>query len=374
MIITFSYNRVRKNKKLTLFKGYTIMKKLLLSLLIAGTVVSNTSYACSQLSHQFNGVGTYAARSFDFCSDLKTTMVVYPQGIKEKSNASGKNVISWTGKYGYVTVNQPTLSATLASEGVNEKGLAVHMLYMGETKQSPIDNSKPVVDSFMWTHYVLANYQSVDEVLKHINEYQIYTYPLKFGNESIVFPIHFAIEDKTGNNAVIEFVNGKLTINKNQKISTMTNEPSYSAQIANLSKAKSSPQYTIEQLPGGADSANRFVRASYINENMAQASDTKMAVNYMFNAINSTAVPFFADYHEGCKRLNDPVASASDAWPTQWVSVTDLDTNTLYVTNNLVGNRIWVDLNKMNLKAGQPVRQIDTSRTDIVGDVSKLLK
>lgn len=348
------------------------MKKLLSLLLVAGITLTNNSFACSQLSHQFNGVGTYAARSFDFCADLTTAMVVYPRGVKEKSNSSGKNVLTWNGKYGYVTVSQPTLS--LASDGVNEKGLAVHMLYMGDTKQAAIDNTKPVINSFMWTHYVLANYQTVNEVLKHINEYQIYTYPLKFNNENIVFPLHFAIEDKTGNNAIIEFVNGKMKISNNKTISTMANEPSYDAQIINLSKAKSSSQYTIEQLPGGADSANRFIRASYINENLPQASNNNMAVNYMFSAINSTAVPFFANYQEGCKHLNNPEASVGDAWPTQWMSVTDLDTSTLYLTNALVGNRIWVNLNKVNLKVGQPIKQIDTSRTDITGDVSKLLK
>ncbi|MDD3266146.1 MAG: linear amide C-N hydrolase [Burkholderiales bacterium] len=350
------------------------MKKLLSLLLVAGVSLTNNSFACSQLSHEFNGVGTYAARSFDFCTEVKTTMVVYPRGTKGESNKSGQNVISWVGKYGYVTVNQPSLGPELTSEGLNEKGLAVHMLYMGDTKQAPIDKSKPVISTFMWTQYVLANYQTVDEVLKHINEYQIHTYPLKFGNESIVFPLHFAIEDKSGDNAIIEFINGKLTIHKNQKMSIMTNEPNYDAQLANLKKVKASSQYTIEQLPGGAEPENRFVRANYINENLPQASNSNMAVNYMFGAINSTMVPFFANYQEGCKRLNDPAGSASDAWPTQWMSVTDLDKSTLYVTNTLVGNRIWVNLNNFNLKAGQPVKTIDTSRADITGDVSKLLK
>lgn len=363
-----------KSQLLIFLQGWDTMKKSLLALLIAGTVVSNTSFACSQLSHQFTGLGTYAARSFDFCSDLKTTMVVYPQGTKDISNPSGKNVLSWTGKYGYVTVNQSSIAKNLASEGVNEQGLAIHMLYMGETKQAPIDKQKPVIDSFSWTHYVLANYKTVNEVLQHINEYQIHTYPIKFGNEEIIFPLHFALEDKTGNSAVIEFINGKLTIHTQQKQSTMTNEPNYDAQLSNLAKAKSSPQYTIEQLPGGADSANRFVRANYINENLPATQNSTTAVNYMFSAINSTAVPFFANYQQGCKRLSDPVASASDAWPTQWMTVTDINNSTLYLTNTLVGNRIWVNLKQVNLKAGQPVRQIDTSRAELSGDVSGLLK
>jgi choloylglycine hydrolase len=153
----------------------------------------------------------------------------------------------------------------------------------------------------------------------------------------------------------------------------MTNEPNYNAQLSNLTKAKQSTQYSIEQLPGGADSANRFVRMSYINENMPTTNNSSNAVSYMFSAINSVTVPYFANYQQACTRLNDPAAGASDAWPTLWTTVTDLQQPTLYINNTMVGNRVSVKLSEVNLNKGQAIKEFDTAQTNVNGDVSKLL-
>ena len=351
------------------------MKKSLLVLLIATAGLSNTASACSQITHSFDSAGTYSARTMDFCSDLKTSLAVYPRGIQQQSNHAGMKAIPWVSKYGYVSVNQPNFDKNLASDGVNEKGLAIHMLYMGETKQALIDKTKPVMDSYTWVHYVLGNFDNVEDVLASMKDYQIHTFPISIGGKSVALPIHFAIEDKYGCSAVIEFVNGKLTVHKSINNSTMTNEPSYDAQLSHLKTVESAKQhYDIENLPGGGDSKNRFVRANYINTNLPNATNNATAVNYMFGAINSTAVPFFNGYQQLCSRIDDPVASISDAWPTQWMTVSDLSHETLYFTNTLVGNRVYINLNEVNLNAGQPVKQFDTSDTKVSGDVSKLIK
>jgi choloylglycine hydrolase len=348
------------------------MKKTLIALLIGSVTYINTASACSEITHSFDSLGTYSARSMDFCSQLPTTLVAYPRGTQQKSNNTGNQALNWSAKYGYVTVNQPSINKDFAADGVNEKGLAIHLLYMGETKQPALTNDKPIMDSYQWVHYVLGNYSNVTEVLNNINNYQIHTFPIQFGKEDVVLPIHFAIEDKSGNSAVIEFVNNKLSIHQ-QKNSVMTNEPNYNAQLSNLTKAKQSTQYSIEQLPGGADSANRFVRMSYINENMPTTNNSSNAVSYMFSAINSVTVPYFANYQQACTRLNDPAAGASDAWPTLWTTVTDLQQPTLYINNTMVGNRVSVKLSEVNLNKGQAIKEFDTAQTNVNGDVSKLL-
>ncbi|AJC48840.1 linear amide C-N hydrolase [Allofrancisella guangzhouensis] len=344
------------------------MKKLITSLILSSCIlIASYSFGCSELNHDFGSkTGMYTARTMDIFIDLQPNLTVYPRGLKQDSGLKN-NSLTWTNKYGYVSIDETNLN-NLTGEGLNEKGLAVHLLYLGDTKQPKRDLTKPGVNGLFWVRYVLGNFTSVQEVLDDLGKYQIYTPPINITGEETYIPIHYMVEDKTGDSALVEYIDGKITVHRNVK--AISNEPSYNQQLKNLEKAKKLNLYNIDQLPGGANSAYRFIRTSFINENLPEAETSEQAVNYLFAAMDSVSVPFTKGYKD--ESLNNP--GLLDKWPTQWKSVISLTENKLYITDTLIGNRVYVDLNKANLKEGTPVKTISIMDKNLVGDVTSRLK
>ncbi|GMN90160.1 linear amide C-N hydrolase [Francisella sciaenopsi] len=345
------------------------MKKILSKILLTSAILATSVpvMACSELNHNFGkDLGIYTARTMDVFIDLKPKLTVYPRGTKELGNLKD-NPLNWTDKYGYVTVEE-TVPVTLAAEGVNEKGLAAHLLYLGGTIQPKRDLNKPGVNGLNWVNYVLGNYTTVKEVLENLDKYQIYMPPVKVNGKDSYLPIHYMIEDKTGDSALIEYINGKLTVHRNVK--AISNEPSYDQQLKTLKEAKKLGFYNIDKLPGGANSGYRFVRANFISENLPKAESMNQAINYMFAAADSVSVPFIKGYRD--ESLDNP--ALEDKWPTQWKSVTSLSQNTIYVSDTLVGNRVYVNLNEVNLDKGQPIKSVSIMDKTLTGDVTSKLE
>jgi choloylglycine hydrolase len=361
-----------------------ITKAAIAALLFAG-IGADTASACSLVAHQFKDTGVVTGRSLDFCQPLKTNMKMYPrglsfEGVADNTDTHGIKPITWTNKYGYVAITQPEFgSPDMTSEGINEKGLGAHLL-MGPTVNSEpaLDKNTPVLDTFHLVPYLLGNYASVNSVVEDINagKFQLHTYPVQLGKGKVNLPAHFKIEDKTGNSAIIEFSENKLTVRVGSQYTVLTNEPSYDEQLENLNRIKSEAEgsnYTIDNLPGGAKAMNRFVRGSFISENLpvdaiehTKDGDIDHSIPYMFAAARSNMVPFTEGYH--CDF--SPDAPAEDKWPTQWTSVLDLNADSIYVINENIGNKIWVNLNELDFTSGQPSKEVSIDNPSLVGDVS----
>ncbi|MDE4969580.1 linear amide C-N hydrolase, partial [Francisella tularensis] len=114
----------------------------------------------------------------------------------------------------------------------------------------------------------------------NLYSYQIYNPPIEFNGKESNITVHYMVEDKTGYSALIEYINGKLTVHRNFK--AISNEPSYDEQQKILRQAKELVFYNIDKLPGGANSAYRFVRTTFISEYLPKATSMNQAVNYMF--------------------------------------------------------------------------------------------
>lgn len=338
-----------------------------------GLLTANAK-ACSVITHGFGQIGYYSARTMDFCVDMRSSFVVTPRGVAMSGKMKDENSLTWDSKYGYVTIEESQYGVT--TEGVNEKGLAAHLLYNGETKQPERDRKTPGLGPMEWIHYVLGNYGSVEDAAADLNKYQIYMYPFPFQGDQIVLPLHFKIEDASGDNAIIEFIDGKINVWRGKEYAVMTNEPLYAEQLEFLKNVrKETPKYyNLTTLPGGAGSDNRFVRVNFINENLLSVSDTQMAVNYMFSAISGVYTPLTKGTLN-CGFGATKSEPAPDTWATIWTTVADLSNKTIYYSNYELGNRVWLDLKKANLDKGQPVRTVNVfSRPTLSGDVTKLLE
>lgn len=123
---------------------------------------------------------------------------------------------SWTSKYGSVTFNQ--YGREFPSGGMNEAGLVVESMMLIGTKY-PAPDSRPCITSQSWKQYQLDNFSSVEEVIASDSQVRIGNLPPG------IFRLHFLVSDRTGNCAIIEFLDGKMVChtNKSMPVKALTN-------------------------------------------------------------------------------------------------------------------------------------------------------
>lgn len=336
-------------------KRLTLKKTL--GLVISICAGANISYSCTTVFANNKGPKKVVARTMDLYVFDAPKIVVYPRGMKRNGEA-GPHSLNWTSKYGNVVVTEFDTNA--ASDGINEKGLSVHLLYLTETNYEQPDNTLPQVSNVLWGQYLLDNYTTVSEVLSDPHKYQLVATKV----HGRTWPIHMAIEDASGDSAVIEFIDGKMNVYHGAQYNIMTNEPAYNIQLANLKRYASFGGQL--PLPGDTDPLSRFVRVSTFLNTLPQSKDTRDSVANVLSVIRTAMVPFGAIDTSGNK--------TEDAWPTRWASVADLTDKMYYFNSTTTPNIIWLDLNALNFKQGAPTLFIDPNNIDLVGDVSKQLK
>jgi choloylglycine hydrolase len=245
---------------------------------------------------------------------------------------------------------------TGATEGINERGLAAHMLYLGDTEYEPRDEKRPGVGFWLWVQYVLDNYRSVREAVADPDPPQIAAGA--FGPYTGGVPVHLALCDINQDSAIVEFVDGRPVIHLGERYQVMTNEPSYDRQIANLLRYKEWGG-TLTDLPGGIQANERFVRAAYSLKYLPRTDDPVKSVAYIMSIMNNVSVPF-----------GWPYVGVSDTYPTQWRSVMDL-TNRLYAVQTAVTpNVFWVEVDELRNVAGAKPRRLPIFDASLVGEVS----
>ena len=132
-----------------------------------------------------------------------------------------------------------------------------------------------------------------------------------------VWPIHIAIEDASGDTAVIEFVNSKMIVYHGTTPTTvLTNEPTLDIQLQYLPYYAYFGNANGYPLPGDVDPVSRFVRASAFLLTLPKPSSLADAVSCLFSAIRSVVEPFGS--------VVPSSAGASPGWPTLWTSLYDL--------------------------------------------------
>lgn len=297
------------------------------------------------------------ARTVDlFTSDLPI-LRAEPRGAEHRGEA-GENSQVWTSKYGSLVVT--AFHSNTVTDGINEKGLVVHLLYLSGTQYPAVEKGRPVISNLAWGRYMLDNFSTVREALEKTKDLQIVATTL----HNQTWPIHLTMEDAGGDSAVIEFMQGKMHIYHGAQYRIMTNEPAYDIQLANLKKYQGFGGKL--PLPGDPDPLSRFVRVASFLKTMPASSNSLESIANILSVIRTAMVPFGAVDTSGNK--------TEDAWPTRWVSVADPGHKIYYFNSTSTANILWIDLNKINFSKGAPVLSIDPVNIDLEGDITRQLR
>ncbi|WP_207264449.1 choloylglycine hydrolase family protein [Desulfovibrio sp. Huiquan2017] len=304
-------------------------------------------------------------RSMEFGSDIQSSLIVSPHGMKWVSDAPGQNKgLRWTAKYGFVG---PTAwNMPLPIEGMNEQGLYAGGFWMvtGETRFPDVKAAEyphTVAQTYM-VAWLLTNFSTVDEVkaalpkiaVAGVEVAALHTTPLA----------HWYVMDATGKGVVIESINGKVTIQDNP-VGVLTNSPSFDWHLTHLRQfinlhpdnvaSTKLGDYSLSPLgegtgmlglPGDFTPPSRFVRAAYLVNAVNQPANADEAVSLGMNLIAGFAIS------KGISR-----GIGADGKPefdyTQWTTVYDLARKALYMRTYENQNYKVVHFNKLSLGGGK---------------------
>ena len=298
-------------------------------------------------------------RSMDWRSELPTNLWIMPRGIKRDGRA-GPNSMKWTSKFGSVIASGWDAGT---SDGMNEKGLVVNMLYLSESEYPTVsadDKRKPMSIS-LWAQYFLDNFATVNEavVAMQKEEFYIVTTQTLDGREGT---IHLSLSDASGDSAIFEYVNGKLDIHHSKDYQVMTNSPIFDKQLA-LDEYWREIGGTV-MLPGTNRAADRFVRASFYTEAVPKTDDVNKAVAITFSIVRNTSVPI------GITTPNQPNISS-----TLWRSVADHKSKRYFFEFSHLPYVFWVSLNKIDFSEKASVKKLTLTGGNIYGgEVSEKFK
>ena len=329
---------------------------LMVSIVAAGIKLAN---ACSRVLWVRSGQPVLVGRSMDWFEPMHTNLWVLPRGIK-RSGLAGKNSLRWTSKYGSLVA---VVYNFASADGMNEKGLDANILWLAEADFGVRDENLPGLSLSLWAQYYLDNFATVSEAVEATKHTRLQLVPVTVGNrKKISSTVHLSLADKTGDSAIIEYIDGKPAIYHGRNYTVMTNSPTFDKQLE-LAK-----QYQglggDKPLPGTSEAADRFVRASYYEKNLPEPANYREAVAGVLSVMRNVSAPF------GTAEPGRPNISA-----TIFRTLADLTNGVFFFESTNSPNIVWVDLKKLNLAPGAPVEKLDlVDHLDLVGDVTPMFR
>lgn len=292
-------------------------------------------------------------RNMDFHMDLLSNLWKYPRGITRTDGVHGN--LTWSAKYGSIVA---TAFDLIATDGMNEKGFAGHILWLAESDYGKPAASATQLSQAVWLQYYLDNFATVAEAVEWTNESQVQIAQLFDPTGHLVPTLHLAINDATGDSAVIEYTDGKPTVYHDRDYKVMTNSPTYDQQLE-LVKVYEGLGGDLP-LPGSTLASDRFARALYYVGHQVQPKTQVDAIAAMFSIIRNAAQPF-----------RTPEPGKPDASQTIWQVVLDL-TNRRYVFESTTRpGTVWVDLDEVSFKEGTKSLRLDlVSRLALEGGLA----
>jgi len=320
-----------------------------------------------------------AARSMDWGHSFNDVLFINPRGV-EMEGGGDVNPATWTSKYGSVTSSiigyaddfpectDMKFYQDMSTDGVNEKGLGAHVLYLGEEdgtvyEEPSTSPDRKNVNYMRWVRYVLDNFATVAEAVEGMKAVATtkanICAPMTDDGQGLELGAHMAIEDASGDSAVFEHVNGTLQVyHSAEDALVMTNEPPFAQQKEILAEYEPWGGSIVlpDNLPGSVASDDRFVRLEYYLQYTPEPLSEAEAIANAISMISATNVPFGAPYGGG-------------VYPTWWESAIDLNNQVYYFNWLTTPNIIWVDLNDVDFDTLDKYYYLRPQDNDLVANV-----
>lgn len=322
---------------------------LLINLILPVSIQS--AHACTRILKAEPGMAVMVGRNMDWHEDMQTNLLVYPRHLHRQGNPpdprSPGNWLSWDAKYGSIVA---TGYENFTTDGLNEAGLAVHILWLEDSDYGTLDPSKPALSQIHWTQFYLDNFKTVADAVRYTENNPFQVAPFYHEGTQQWGALHLVLDDSSGDSAIFEYLNGQLHIFHDKSYITATNEPSYDQQLANLQRYKVFGG--TKPLPGKSQSKDRFVRATYYTPRLVQSHTLNQEVAGVLSVLNNVAYPLTDDYL------------------TIWHIVSDLTHQIYYFQSTATQNLILVNLHQFDMESPYVMKLDLVNHPEYTGDMS----
>ena len=314
-------------------------------------------FVCTRVLWNSNDLAVLTGRSMDWPESTEPLIVAFPRGRKRDGGALAgvdvvpRNPLRWTSRYASLVTSVYGLGGI---DGFNERGLAGHGLYLKSTDFGLRDPAKPGVHAGMWLQYLLDQAATVSEALELMDGLDV----VLVGAHGHDATIHLALEDATGDSAIVEFDHGTAVVHHGREFTLMTNDPSYDEQLALLAAQDFSHPSRDMPLPGNVNAVDRFQRAAYYAALLPAPRDRRQAVAAVMAIMRNVSVPFGAPYGE------------FGIYDTEYRTVCDLTDRVYFFELSTSPNVIWVRFDELELPDGGDALVIDPYDESMMGDVT----
>ncbi len=333
--------------------------KRALAAALVGMFATESALSCTRVLWASPDNQVFVGRTQDWTERANSAFRVFPRGI-ERIGAVAENPHKWTSRYGSVVL---TAYDSGTHEGVNERGLAAHALYLAvEAAFGERDTRREAIGVMQWVQYYLDNFATVAEAVEAQRSFTFQIEPLVLPNGYPTL-VHLALSDRSGDSAVIEYIDGQARIYHDRRHTVMTNEPTFDKQIENLR------QYRTfggdRPLPGERTPTDRFVRAAYYANGLPRPTSRAEGAAYMFSVIRNVSVPF---------GLGDP--DRPNVASTIFRSVIDLTGGRYFFESTYAPNVVWIDFDRIDFSQGRPEMELQVEKRifSLNGEVSSQLQ
>jgi penicillin V acylase-like amidase (Ntn superfamily) len=308
---------------------------------------------CTRAMWRTGGGEVLVGRNMDWLKDMKTNLWALPAGIERDGLIPGG--LSWRARFGSVVATAYDIAT---SDGVNDAGLAAHLLWLAESDYGHRDPALPGLAPSVWAQYFLDNFATVAEAVAFLAETPVQIVPQTdpFSGQEVT--VHLALDDVSGDSAIVEYVAGSPEVHHSPSFNVMTNSPPFEQQLEHLARFQGFGGDA--PLPGTTEAADRFVRAAYYVERLPEPESSREAVAEILSVMRNASQPF---------GTVDPARPNISA--TIWRTVSHL-TDGLYLFESAFRpNVVWARIGALALSEGQPARKLDLNGDpDLVGDVT----
>ncbi|GAB3039516.1 linear amide C-N hydrolase [Natronobiforma cellulositropha] len=296
---------------------------------------------CTRLTYLGPGECVLTARSMDWERDIGTNLWALPRGV-ERDGEAGPVSLEWTAEYGSVVATAYDVATT---DGMNEAGLVANLLWLSESDYPTPDGETPTICISLWAQYVLDQFATVADAVEHLREEEFVVVTDQVPGEERLATLHLALSDASGDSAIVEYVDGELSIHHGREYQVMTNSPPFDEQLA-LASYWDEIGGTVF-LPGTNRAADRFVRARFYVDAIPQFEDRRAATASVFSVIRSVSVPY------GLSTEDEPNLSS-----TRWRTVADHGERRYYFESALDPSVFWIDLEELAFAPGSEPRTL----------------
>lgn len=289
----------------------------------------------------------------DWYADMQTNLWIYPRGLNHNGMASQPS-IQWTSIYGSVAT---TAYDKMTTNGMNERGLAAHLLNLPGTDYGSRYHNKMGLSVLLWAQFCLDNFETVEEVVKYHEQNHIQIEGYTDPTTAQPIALHLAVEDASGDSAIIEYTDGTVHVYHSRKYTIVTNEPTYDKILAQLDN--DSDYWENAQLPGTTTSTDRFIRAAFYTKHLPNTDSTTENVFNLLTVLENVSQPAAV-----------PNPGQTAIFTTLWKAISDLNHRIYYFDSTKNFSAVWVLLDHLNFASGAPILKLDLSNHNLAGDVT----